>query len=162
MSPRLVGILLPLHSPSLGQWRLRTGAERLKFILEETVGIAEKVRLQERHMPKKIYSLHEPEVCCMGKVKDRACSEFGQRAAVVITNKGNGIVNVEDLPDNPYDGPEQKRIRSKWVVHWGSFSIFSLGHHFLIPRFSEQFRRFHRSTKYTPKRTKGGYSVSRS
>ena len=26
------------------------------------------------------------------------------KAAVVITNKGNWIVNVEDLPDTPYDG----------------------------------------------------------
>ena len=68
------------------------------------IEIAEKVRLQERNTPKKIYSLHEPEVCCMGKGKDHVRYEFGQKAAVVITNKGNWIVNVEDLPDNPYDG----------------------------------------------------------
>ena len=30
--------------------------------------------------------------------------EFGQKAAVVKTNSGNWIVNVEDLPNNPYDG----------------------------------------------------------
>jgi IS5 family transposase len=65
---------------------------------------AEKVRLQEKHTPKKIYSLHEPEVQCIGKGKARIRYEFGQLAAVVITNKGNWIVNVEDLSDNPYDG----------------------------------------------------------
>jgi len=39
-----------------------------------------------------------------GKGKDRVRYEFGPKAAVVITNKGNWIVNVEDLPNNPYDG----------------------------------------------------------
>jgi len=30
--------------------------------------------------------------------------EFGQQAAIVKTNSGNWVVNVEDLPDNPYAG----------------------------------------------------------
>jgi IS5 family transposase len=65
---------------------------------------SKKLLLQERHTPKKIYSLHEPEVCCIGKGKDRIRYEFGQKAAVAITNKSNWIVNVEDLGGNPYDG----------------------------------------------------------
>ena len=48
--------------------------------------------------------MNEPEVCCIGKGKDRVRYEFGQKAAVVKTNSGNWIVNVEDLSDNPYDG----------------------------------------------------------
>src|SRR5215469_14621389 len=40
----------------------------------------------------------------IGKGKDRIRYEFGQQAAVVKTNSGNWIVNVEDLPDNPYAG----------------------------------------------------------
>jgi IS5 family transposase len=31
---------LPLHSTSLGKWRLRVGAEKLKVIIEETIRIA--------------------------------------------------------------------------------------------------------------------------
>ena len=65
---------------------------------------AEKVRLQEKNTPNKIYSLHEPEVCCISKGKSRIRYEFGQKAAVVMTNKGNWIVNVEDCGGNPYDG----------------------------------------------------------
>ena len=42
--------------------------------------------------------------CHSFKGKVRVRHEFGQKAAVVITNKGNWRVNVEDLPDNPYDG----------------------------------------------------------
>jgi IS5 family transposase len=65
---------------------------------------SKKLLLQERHTPNKIYSLHETEVQCIGKGKARIRYEFGQKAAIVITNKGNWIVNVEDLDGNPYDG----------------------------------------------------------
>jgi len=36
---------------------------------------------------------------CKGNTRIRY--EFGQKAAVVKTNSGNWIVNVEDLPNNP-------------------------------------------------------------
>ncbi len=64
---------------------------------------ANKLLAQERNTPKKIYSLHEPGVQCIGKGKDRIRYEFGNKAAVT-TNNRNWIVNVEDLADNPYDG----------------------------------------------------------
>jgi len=60
--------------------------------------------LQERKTPNKVYSLHEPEVRCIGKGKVHIRYEFGQLAAVVTTNKCNWIVNVEDLEGNPYGG----------------------------------------------------------
>jgi IS5 family transposase len=65
---------------------------------------AKKLLLQEKNTPKKIYSLHESGVQCIGKGKDRIRYEFGNKAAVVTTNHRNWIVNVEDLSDNPYDG----------------------------------------------------------
>jgi IS5 family transposase len=74
----------------------------VKFL--HMIELANKLLLQEKDTPKKIYSLHEPEVCCIGKGKDRIRYEFGQKAAVVKTNNRNWIVNVEDLPDAPYDG----------------------------------------------------------
>jgi IS5 family transposase len=73
-----------------------------KFL--QLIVLANKLLLQEKNTPKKIYSLHEPEVCCIGKGKDRIRYEFGQKAAVVKTNSRNWVINVEDLPDNPYDG----------------------------------------------------------
>ena len=66
--------------------------------------VSNKLLVQEKNTKKKIYSLHEPEVCCIGKGKDRVRYEFGQQAAIVKTNSGNWIVNVEDLPDDPYGG----------------------------------------------------------
>jgi IS5 family transposase len=68
------------------------------------ITLANKLLVQEKDTKKKIYSLHEPEVCCIGKGKARIRYEFGQLAAIVKTNKGNWIVNVEDFSDNPYDG----------------------------------------------------------
>jgi len=68
------------------------------------IATAMKLLLQEKNTPKKIYSLHELEVQCIGKGKDRVRYEFGNKASVVMTNKRNWIVNVEDCADNPYDG----------------------------------------------------------
>ena len=70
----------------------------------QLIETAKKLLTQEKNTPKKIYSLHEPGVQCIGKGKDRIRYEFGQKAAVVTTNRNCWIVNVEDLPDNPYDG----------------------------------------------------------
>ena len=66
--------------------------------------VSNKLLVQEKNTKKKIYSLHEPEVCCIDKGKDHVRYEFGQQAAIVKTNSGNWIINVEDLPDNPYAG----------------------------------------------------------
>ena len=71
---------------------------------QQMIDLANRLLLQEKDTPKKIYSLHEPEVCCIGKGKARVRYEFGQKAAIVKTNDRNWIVNVEDFADNPYDG----------------------------------------------------------
>jgi IS5 family transposase len=68
------------------------------------IATAKKLLLQERNTPKKVYSLHEPGVQCIGKGKDRIRYEFGNKASVVMTNNRNWIVNVEDCAENPYDG----------------------------------------------------------
>ena len=70
----------------------------------QLIDISNKLLVQEKNTKKKIYSLHEPEVCCIGKGKDHVRYEFGQKAAVVKTNSRNWVVNVEDIPDNAYDG----------------------------------------------------------
>ena len=37
---------------------------------QQLLTVADKLLVQERHTPKKIYSLHELEVCCIGKGKN--------------------------------------------------------------------------------------------
>ena len=65
---------------------------------------AERVRSQQRSDTHKLYSLHEPETCCISKGKARKRYEFGQKVAVATTNRGNWFVAAELMAGNPYDG----------------------------------------------------------
>ena len=56
----------------------------------------------------KLYSLHAPEVECIGKGKARARFEFGVKVSIATTNAatpgGQFVVGARALPGNPYDG----------------------------------------------------------
>jgi len=65
---------------------------------------ADRVRQQQPHDTRKLYSLHEPEVQCISKGKAHQRYEFGQKVAVASTNRGNWMVAAQLLPGNPYDG----------------------------------------------------------
>ena len=57
---------------------------------------------------KKIYSLHAPEVECIGKGKAHRPYEFGVKVSVATTlhrsKGGQFIAHAKALPGNPYDG----------------------------------------------------------
>ena len=61
-----------------------------------------KVLAQKRTDKNKIYSLHEPEVCCLSKGKEHKKFEFGNKASFVKTNSGV-IVGALGFR-NEYDG----------------------------------------------------------
>lgn len=71
---------------------------------ESLIDISKKLLVQEKNSKKKIYSLHEPDVQCICKGKERKKYEFGNKVSVTTTNARNWVVNVQDLPNNPYDG----------------------------------------------------------
>jgi transposase, IS5 family len=56
----------------------------------------------------KLYSLHAPEVECIGKGKAHARFEFGVKVSFAATNAaapgGQFVVGARALPGNPYDG----------------------------------------------------------
>ena len=56
----------------------------------------------------KVYSLHAPEVECIGKGKAHRPYEFGVKVSVATTLKhckgGQFVTHVKALPGNPYDG----------------------------------------------------------
>ena len=56
----------------------------------------------------KLYSLHAPEVECIGRGKARTRFEFGVKVSIAATNArapgGQFVVGVRSLPGNPYDG----------------------------------------------------------
>ncbi|QQO22403.1 IS5 family transposase [Bradyrhizobium diazoefficiens] len=63
---------------------------------------------QPRQRGPKVYSLHAPEVECIGKGKAHRPYEFGVKVSVTTTLKhaagGQFVTHVKALPGNPYDG----------------------------------------------------------
>ena len=71
--------------------------------------LAGKVRLQDhRQRGPKVYSLHAPEVECIGKGKARTPYEFGCKVSVAtpVTSPKGGqfVLHVKALHGNPFDG----------------------------------------------------------
>jgi transposase, IS5 family len=71
--------------------------------------LARRVReQQQRQRGPKVYSLHAPEVECIGKGKAHRPYEFGVKVSVATTLKhckgGRFVTHVKALPGNPYDG----------------------------------------------------------
>lgn len=69
-----------------------------------------KVLAQEKDSKNKIYSLHEPEVYCMGKGKAHKKYEYGCKASVALTQKTGLIVGAMTFRTNVYDGHTLKDV----------------------------------------------------
>lgn len=63
----------------------------------------ERVLAQQPKDKNKIYSLHEPEVYCIGKGKDRVAYEYGNKVSIASTAKSNLIVGVVSHEQNIHD-----------------------------------------------------------
>lgn len=63
---------------------------------------------QQRQRGPKVYSLHAPEVECIGKGKAHRPYEFGVKVSVATTLQrckgGQFVTHLKALPGNPYDG----------------------------------------------------------
>ena len=63
---------------------------------------------RSRQRGRKVYSLHAPEVECIGKGKAHRPYEFGVKVSVATTLAhacgGQFVTHVKALPGNPYDG----------------------------------------------------------
>jgi transposase, IS5 family len=73
------------------------------------LSLARRVRAQDRgQRGPKVYSLHAPEVECIGKGKAHKPYEFGVKVSVATPLKhsrgGQFVAHVQALPGNPYDG----------------------------------------------------------
>ena len=64
----------------------------------------ERLLTQQPRDHHKLYSLHAPEVECIGKGKARQPYEFGVKVSVATTHKEGLVVGMQSLPGNPYDG----------------------------------------------------------
>ena len=75
---------------------------------------------QERRDTNKIYSLHEPDVCCVSKGKEHKKYEFGSKAAIVMTKTNCIIVGAKSFFRNEYDGNTLKSVLSQVMGIRGS------------------------------------------
>ena len=85
------------------------GKAALESIFAHPLSLAWRVRDQRQNQRgKKVYSLHAPEVECVGKGKAPRPYEFGVKVSVATTlhrsKGGQFIAHVKALPGNPYDG----------------------------------------------------------
>jgi transposase, IS5 family len=85
------------------------GDEVKQGAFAQLLSLSRAVREQRQNQRgKKIYSLHAPEVECIGKGKAHRPYEFGVKASVATTlhrsKGGQFVAHVASLPGNPYDG----------------------------------------------------------
>ena len=86
-----------------------TGRAVLESVFALPLSVARRVRDQRRgERGRKVYSLHAPEVECIGKGKPHKPYEFGVKVSVATPLQrcrgGQFVAHVQALPGNPYDG----------------------------------------------------------
>jgi len=90
--------------------RRKTAAEEgLQDTFRRPLWLAERVLTQKRRDPRpKVYSLHAPEVECIGKGKAHKPYEFGCKVSIAATNNrapgGQFVTHIKAFHGNPYDG----------------------------------------------------------
>ncbi|TJV78873.1 MAG: IS5 family transposase, partial [Mesorhizobium sp.] len=89
--------------------RKLVGRPELMQVFALPLSLARRVRDQrQRERGKKVYSLHAPEVECIGKGKAHKPYEFGVKVSVATPLQrscgGQFVAHVKALPGNPYDG----------------------------------------------------------
>jgi len=91
------------------------GDEAQQAVFAQMLSLARAVRQQrQKQRGKKIYSLHAPEVECIGKGKAHRPYEFGVKVSVATSLHrsagGQFVAHVKALPGNPYDGHTLEKI----------------------------------------------------
>jgi IS5 family transposase len=73
-------------------------------LLQQLLTTAQRIHAQQPTDKNKVYSVHEPEVCCIAKGKAGKKYEFGNKASVATTSRGGWLLGALSQPGNPYDG----------------------------------------------------------
>jgi IS5 family transposase len=71
---------------------------------QELLALFKRVKDQKRSDKNKVYSLHEPDVLCIGKGKAGKPYEFGRKASIAVTKTTGIIVGAMSFNENVYDG----------------------------------------------------------
>ena len=95
--------------------RKTKGNEALEAIFAQGLSQAHRLLFQKKRQEgPKLYSLHAPEVECVGKGKAHKPYEFGVKVSLATTvapsKGGQFILHAKALPGNPYDGHTLKTV----------------------------------------------------
>lgn len=97
---RLKGLLGRVYRDAL-----RKGRDLGLNLLEQPIfKLIDAILYRDKTSVNKIYSFHEPHVCCIAKGKARKKYEFGCKVSVTVTHKDGLALEVSALEGNPYDG----------------------------------------------------------
>lgn len=72
--------------------------------LQRLLATAQRIHAQQPTDKNKVYSVHEPQICCIAKGKAGKKYEFGNKASVATTSRGGWLLGALSRPGNPYDG----------------------------------------------------------
>ena len=110
-----------------------------EMVFAHILSLARRVRDQKQHQRgPKVYSLHAPEVECIGKGKAHRPYEFGVKISVATTHRhakgGQFVTHVKSLPGNPLYGAFEVKHLFHSILHFLHSSFFvRLGIPFLRP-----------------------------
>lgn len=99
--------------------------------LQRLIELGRRLLTQKKTDRNKLYSVHEPQVECIGKGKAHKKFEFGTKVGLVTSAKTNWIVGAEAYSGNPYDGHTLKSALSQTAKILGNepeMAICDLGY----------------------------------
>jgi len=105
----IAGILLRELQRKLPEAILEQEAERF--------ALYERVLTQQPKDKNKVYSLHEPDIYCVGKGKDHKPFEYGRKASIVSTLNSQVIVGVESHAQHEHDSKTLKGALAQAQQH---------------------------------------------
>jgi len=91
----------------------------LEPLFKNKLAQAKQLQSQHKHSKDKLYSLHAPEVECIGKGKAHKAYEFGVKVSIATTIKEQFVVASLAIPGNPYDGHTLKQTLEAVTTHTG-------------------------------------------
>lgn len=106
---QLKGLLGRVYRDALRKGR----ANGVNLINQPLFTVIDSIFYQDRTSANKIYSFHEPHVCCISKGKAHKKYEFGCKVSVTVTHKEGLALEVSALAGNPYDGHTLKEALTR-------------------------------------------------
>ena len=101
--------------------KMSQASEVLQEKIREALNLAGQVhgQVKQKKAVGRVFSLHEPQVDCIGKGKVHKAWEFGCKIGLVSTSHSNFIMASKAYPGNPYDGhvllEAFKHVPSPWL-----------------------------------------------